>query len=350
MTISINPIPIWLDCDTGHDDAVAILLAACSPYFNLLGVSASYGNAPIECTVENTLSILTAIGKYKDVNVYEGAARPWVQAPKFAQDIHGLSGLDGSALLPVPQIKASSGNYKTAIKDAILKNKGKISMVSIGPLTTIATVLKEYPYLKEHIKYISIMGGGFEEGNRNANGSAEFNFWLDADAARYVLTDPEINYKCILATLDLTHKAIATKDIQKQILGTGSSKVRNLYHELFLFFAATYKTTQGFDYGPPVHDPLALITLLHFYGMASEEIDLRYSRMDVEVITETNDDEGKVYCIEQHEITSGKGVIAVSDMNFEFFWEQLLLALTAAEETSTIEVQQNDYKLKTEVI
>ena len=193
-----------------------------------MGISASYGNASPENTLYNTLSLLTAFGKQDEVPVYKGAQRPWVRDVAYAPDIHGETGLDGTTLLPKPKRSFVDADYIKAMENAILANGGNIALVSTGTLTSIATLFKEKPYLKEQVRYISIMGGGLHAGNRNDNDSAEFNIWADPDAADFILNDEDIKHKCILSPLDLTHTCIATEYIDKTILGDGSCKLRKL--------------------------------------------------------------------------------------------------------------------------
>ncbi|CAI4931848.1 BEM_collapsed_G0012930.mRNA.1.CDS.1 [Saccharomyces cerevisiae] len=217
--MTVSKIPIWLDCDPGHDDAIAILLGCFHPAFNLLGISTCFGNAPPENTDYNARSLLTAMGKAQAIPVYKGAQRPWKREPHYAPDIHGISGLDGTSLLPKPTFEARTDKtYIEAIEEAILANNGEISFVSTGALTTLATVFRCKPYLKKSVKYISIMGGGLHGlGNCNPNLSAEFNVWIDPDAANYIFRDPDVKDKCIVVPLNLTHKAIATYKVNEMI-------------------------------------------------------------------------------------------------------------------------------------
>ena len=147
---------IWLDCDTGHDDAVAILLAGRHPQVTLLGVSTVYGNAPLTKTTYNSRAILKAIGR-EDVPVYPGAAKPFCRAASCAPDIHGESGLDGTTCLPNPTVPARTD--KTAIQamyDAlIVMPKGSAWLVPTGALTNAALLFATHPDLTEHIGGLS---------------------------------------------------------------------------------------------------------------------------------------------------------------------------------------------------
>lgn len=334
-------IPIWLDCDPGHDDTVAILLGCFHPAFQILGISASYGNASGANTTYNARSLLTAIGRAEQVPVYSGAMRPWIRCAEYAPDIHGESGLDGTELLPVPTCGLQDGSYLDAMEKAILDHEGAISIVVTGPLTSLATLLKQRPYLKPKIKFISIMGGGIEAGNRNDNNSGEFNIWIDPESANFIFQDPQIKDKCILLALDITHKAIATDKVVAAVRGTETicTNLRQLFFELFQFFANSYKGAQGFEAGPPLHDPLTLIPLLEFYGWApASVVQFEYKRLDLAVVEDSlSPDLGRTCPIREYTSGENSGTIVGMNTNMNFFWEQVLGALAAAEKCSTIE-------------
>ncbi|SCU85863.1 LAME_0D03268g1_1 [Lachancea meyersii CBS 8951] len=332
-------IPIWLDCDPGHDDAVAILLSCFLPQFKLLGISASYGNAPPDKTAYNTLSLITAMGKQNQIPVYAGAQRPWVRKPIYAPDIHGQSGLDGTSLLPEPKARlCSDQSYLNAMTNAIEAYTGTISIVSTGSLTSTATLFNERPHLKSMVKFISVMGGGINEGNRNENETAEFNIWIDPHAANMIFQDPILSSKCILVPLDLTHQAIATKEIELMVLSDGSSNLRRLFYELFIFFGQSYEHAQGFETGPPVHDPLTLIPLLEFYHIETHEtVAFEYRRLQLQAIDHENSPNlGQTRVLKEYPKTCDTGTIVGFKLNMLYFWDQVNLALGLASKSATI--------------
>lgn len=333
-------IPIWLDCDPGHDDAIAITLGCFHPAFQLLGISASYGNAPAAKTAYNARSLVTALGKFSQVPVYASAQKPLFRTPEYAPDIHGESGLDGTNLLPEPKCELQQGSYVDGMEKAILEHANEITIIVTGPLTSLATLLIQKPHLKSKIKYISIMGGGIEVGNRNDNHSAEFNVWIDPEAANLIFQDPQLKDKCILLGLDITHKAIATQRIMKQVQGDDSkSNLRQLFYELFQFFAHSYEGAQDFADGPPLHDPLTLIPLLEFYNWApNSEVRFEYRRLGLKVIEDsTHPDFGKTYVWKEYDSTSTKGTMVGFNTNRNFFWKQILNSIETAETNSTID-------------
>ncbi|CCH60689.1 hypothetical protein TBLA_0D01810 [Henningerozyma blattae CBS 6284] len=333
-------IPIWLDCDPGHDDAVAMLLSCFHPAFELLGISASYGNAPIERTEYNARSLITCFNKYNcGFEVYQGATRPWVRLPHYAPGIHGETGLDGTDLLPEPQFELSSVSYLDAIEEKInhCHSKGlAFNFVCTGPTTGIATLLKERPYLIDKISYISIMGGGFHGvGNANIHLSAEFNVWCDPHSANFLFTDPAISKKCIWIPLNLTHKAIATKSIVHDLFDAPMKRgttIKPLMKDLFAYFGKAYKNQEGFQNGPPIHDPLALLPLLDFYGDSST-INFIYKRLDVIVnySSENDPDLGKCSIVNEYARDSSLGVIVGVGLNFTRFWNDIKICVEYCE-------------------
>ncbi|KAL1961342.1 hypothetical protein VTO42DRAFT_70 [Malbranchea cinnamomea] len=310
-------VPLWLDCDPGHDDAFAILLAAHHPSLRLLGVSTVHGNGSLENTTKNALSILEAIGR-SDIPVYPGAKKPFSRNAVHAADIHGDSGLDGTDLLPVPRKSAiREPNAIVAMRDALLSQpKDTAWLVATGTLTNVALLFATFPEVAEHIKGLSIMGGavggGFsavpiskKPGDESRVGNitpwAEFNIYVDPEAAQSVLTSPVLAPKTTLVTVDLTHQVLATAKVQSLILqtegqdaaaqATKPTVLRQILHALLLFFANTYDTVFGIDAGPPLHDPVAVAVLLSNINSNQKAPLLQFDDNDgerflVEVVTD----------------------------------------------------------------
>ena len=276
------PTPIWLDCDTGHDDAFAILLAARSPDVNLLGISTVYGNAPLSKTTYNTRAILKAIGR-EDVPVYAGAAKPFCREASKASDIHGESGLDGTTCLPTPTVPVKTDRTAVdAMYQALIATpKGTAWVVPTGAITNAALLFAVHPDLAEHVAGLSVMGGAIGgaftdapmgtvtgEGERfgNITPVAEFNIYIDPESAKSLLSNTTLASKTTLVTLDLTHRFLATEEVQKALLhgyrqsssDSPPSLPRKLFVEILTFFAKTYADVFGITAGPPVHDVLAV--------------------------------------------------------------------------------------------
>ncbi|KAJ5122072.1 hypothetical protein N7448_003203 [Penicillium atrosanguineum] len=276
--------PVWLDCDPGHDDAFAILIAAHHPSLNLLGITSIHGNASLENTTNNAGSILEAIGR-PDVAVYPGSQKPFSRPALHAPDIHGESGLDGTDLLPkVYKPAIRDVNPILAMRDALLAQpKGTPWVVATGTLTNVALLFATFPEVAEHIQGLSIMGGAIGDGFTDAPMSrlpgeesrignvtpwAEFNVYCDPEAAESIFSNPIVAPKTTIAALDLTHQVFASKEVQNRILhgARDSSKeptiIRQILHALLIFFAGTYENVFGLMAGPPLHDPLAVAVIL----------------------------------------------------------------------------------------
>ncbi|KAK5129110.1 hypothetical protein LTR08_003898 [Meristemomyces frigidus] len=311
-----GPAPLWLDVDTGHDDAFAILLAARSPDVRLLGLSTVYGNAPLPQTTYNTRAILEAIGR-TDVPVYAGASKPHSREACHAPEIHGKSGLDGTACLPKPTVKESDLDAVRAMHRALsAQPKGTAWLVATGALTNIAALFAQHPTIVDHIAGLSIMGGAVGnhftgapmgklkgEGERFGNHTpmAEFNIWCDPESAQAIFSNAELAKKTTLIPLDLTHQFLATSEVRIGLLGFGSgagseptmasvSSVRRLFFEIVTFFARTYADVFGITAGPPTHDPLAVAVAFRpdlFYCNAegTAEHSGQHERFTVEVVT-----------------------------------------------------------------
>jgi inosine-uridine nucleoside N-ribohydrolase len=242
--------PIILDCDPGHDDAIALLLALASSELELLGVTTTYGNQTLEKTTANALRVLELAGR-TDVPVASGAANPLERELVVAAHVHGESGLDGPTL-PQPSVEPVSTEAVAWIADTIGRSSSPVTLVPTGPLTNIAT------YLRAHgtagIDRIVLMGGAIAEGNMTP--AAEFNIWADPEAAQIVF-DADLDVTMI--GLDVTHKAVTGPDVQNRLRGAGSVGV--FVAELVDFFTVYHRQTYGWD-GAPIHDAVAIAYVL----------------------------------------------------------------------------------------
>ncbi len=240
---------IILDCDPGHDDAIAIVVAAHS--CDLLGITTVAGNAPLNRTTHNALVMRELLGI--DVPVHSGAVRPLIAEPSPATAVHGASGLDG-ADLPQPARGVDSNDAVAFIIDTCRQREGTW-LVAVGPLTNVALALRAAPDLGERIAGISVMGGG-TFGNRTA--VAEFNIWADPEAAAAVYG---FGGPLVMAGLDVTHQFLATPDRIDRIAGIGG-QLATVFGELLTFFSSTYIGRHDDIAGAPMHDPLAVLALI----------------------------------------------------------------------------------------
>jgi inosine-uridine nucleoside N-ribohydrolase len=245
-----TPPSIIIDCDPGHDDAIAIVVAA--RHTNLLGITTVAGNAPLERTTRNAIIVRDLLGI--DVPVHSGANRPLVALPRHAGYVHGESGMDG-ADLPEPSGPATSTDAVGFIIESCRAHEGTW-LVPTGPLTNIALALRAAPDLAGRIAGISVMGGG-SFGNRTA--AAEFNIWCDPEAAAIVF---EYGGRLIQAGLDVTHRFQATPDRIARIRAL-PGRLAAVLADLFVFFSQSYVSRHDDMDGAAVHDPCAVMALTH---------------------------------------------------------------------------------------
>jgi purine nucleosidase len=244
------PEKIILDCDPGHDDAVAMLLAHGSPEIELLAVTTVMGNQTIEKVTRNALAVARVIGM-DAVPIACGAHRPLVRTVETAPDIHGESGLDGP-VLPEPAVALDPRHAVDLIIDTVMAHEpGTVTLVPTGALTNIALAVRKEPRIVERVKQVVLMGGGVHVGNWSA--VAEFNIIIDPEAAHIVFNEA---WPLTMIGLDATHQALATDAVAARIAAVGTAPAR-FVGELLEFFAHSYKDAQGFDH-PPVHDPCAV--------------------------------------------------------------------------------------------
>ncbi|HPT84283.1 MAG TPA: nucleoside hydrolase [Limnochordia bacterium] len=239
---------IILDVDPGHDDAVAILVAAKHEKLDLRGITVVAGNQVLEKTLQNALKVCSFAGI--DVPVYAGQDRPLLRDQVIADDIHGDSGLDGPQF-PPPTKRAEEKSAVDFIIEECLQHDREIVLVPTGPLTNIALALLKEPRIKQGIKEIVLMGGAYGLGN--VTPSAEFNIFVDPEAAHIVF---ESGLPITMVGLDLTHQAKAYPEVVERIRRLGTP-VAELVVELFAFFGDTYKRVFGFE-APPLHDVCAV--------------------------------------------------------------------------------------------
>ena len=244
-------VPVIVDCDPGHDDAIALVVAA--RHTELLGVTTVAGNAPIERTTRNALVILDLLGH--DAPVHQGAARPLLAPPVHAGYVHGESGLDG-ADLPEPERTVAGEDAVAFIVETARAREG-VWLVPTGPLTNIALALRRAPDLPDRIAGISLMGGSATVGNRTA--VAEFNIWADPEAAAVVF---DYGGPLIQAGLHLTHELQTTPE-RLAALRAMPNRLGPLLGQLLEFFATTYISRHDGFVGAPVHDVCAVLALTH---------------------------------------------------------------------------------------
>jgi inosine-uridine nucleoside N-ribohydrolase len=238
------PAPLLIDCDPGHDDAIAILLALASPEVELLGVTTVAGNASLENTTANAIRVLELAGR-GEIPVAAGADRPLVREPRVAANVHGETGLDGPDL-PRPRARPVETHAIDFLAQRLREASSPVTLVPVGPLTNVALFLIRYPGLANRLERIVLMGGAIGEGNITP--SAEFNIWADPEAAHRVFTS---GVEVTMIGLEVTHKALAMPAHVEELRGAG--RVGRVVAELIDFFARSHTMP-----GSPIHDAAAV--------------------------------------------------------------------------------------------
>ena len=244
--------PILLDCDPGHDDAIALLLALASPELELLGVTTVAGNQTLEKTTANALRVLELAGR-GDVPVAAGADRPLARELFIAAYVHGETGLDGPTL-PEPQGAPVGQHAVDFLAERILDCDRTVTLVPVGPLTNIALLLARHPEAAANVERIVIMGGAVAEGN--VTSAAEFNIYVDPEAAWRVFHS---GLPVTMVGLDVTHKALMMPSHVERLRASGD--VGRFVAELHDFFVQYHERTYGTE-GAPIHDAVAVAQVL----------------------------------------------------------------------------------------
>ena len=246
---------IIIDTDPGQDDAVAMLLAFGSEELDVIGVTTVAGNVPLELTSLNARKLCELAGR-SDVPVFAGCDRPMARTLVTAEHVHGKTGLDG-ADLPEPEMPLQDAHAVDWIIETLrAAPAGEITLCPLGPLTNIGTALERAPDIAPKIREIVLMGGGyFEQGNITP--SAEFNIYVDPEAAKIVF---DAGVPLTVIPLDCTHKALATRPRVEAIRALGTP-VGEAVAGLTDFFERFDKEKYGSE-GAPLHDPCVIAWLL----------------------------------------------------------------------------------------
>lgn len=247
------PTPILLDCDPGHDDAVAILLALGSPSVRLLGITTCFGNCAVEDATRNAQRVLALVGR-EDVPVAVGAAGPMRGELALGNYVHGVSGLDGP-VLPEPTVAPVDETATELLGRCLSDSPEPVTVVVTGPMTNLGVLLTEQPGLTECIREIVFMGGSTERGNHTP--TAEFNTFADPEALDVVL---RAGVPVRMVGLNLTHQALATPAVVER-MSAMPHEVGRTCAAWMGFFGSSYERIWEFE-APPVHDPCTIAPLL----------------------------------------------------------------------------------------
>ena len=254
--------PVILDCDPGHDDAIALILALASPELKVLAVTTSAGNQTPDKTLNNALRILTLLGR-DDIPVAAGAPKPLARELIIADNVHGESGLDGPKL-PDPAFAPQAMTGIELMARCLRESPEPVTLVPTGPLTNIALLLAAHPELKPRIARIVLMGGAAGAGNWTP--AAEFNIYVDPEAADMVFKS---GIPITMCGLDVTHEAqVMDEDIER--VRAITNPVAQCVAGLLDFFMIYHRDPKWGFAGAPLHDPCTIAWLLNpalFHGV-----------------------------------------------------------------------------------
>src|SRR5437588_7652560 len=299
---------IILDCDPGHDDAIAILLAARHPEIDRLAITTVAGNQSLEKITRNALKVCSLAG-IRDVPIAMGLDRPLVRLAEHAADIHGESGLDGPQI-PEPTIELAQRHAIDLMIDLLMNSEGDITLVPTGPLTNIAAAIRQQPSIVPKIKAISLMGGAMGLGN--VTPAAEFNIHTDPEAAAIVFA---CGRPITMVPLEVTHQALATDDVLGH-LREANRPVATFAADLLDFFAGRYRNEFGFP-AAPVHDPCAVAAVV-------DPSILRAHDMHVEIETTGEWTSGRTVCDVFDRLGKAPNARVGYALEVDRFWDMLI--------------------------
>jgi inosine-uridine nucleoside N-ribohydrolase len=240
------PKPVIIDCDPGHDDAMALMLAVASPELDLVAVTTVAGNQTLDKVTANAIRVLDVVEAH-DIPVAAGADRGLIHTAHAASDVHGETGLDGPDL-PPPSRETEPLHAVELIASKLREQK--LTLIPIGPLTNIALLLATHPELHGQIERIVLMGGAFGIGN--VTPSAEFNIWSDPEAAHRVFSS---GLDVTMVGLDVTHRAMLSAARADALRETGRAGA--VVADLHAFYRQFHERVYGHS-DTPVHDALAV--------------------------------------------------------------------------------------------
>jgi inosine-uridine nucleoside N-ribohydrolase len=265
-------IPVIVDCDPGHDDVVALWLAAGHPALELLAVTTVGGNVPLEHTSRNARVALSVAGVV-GVPVAAGAAGPIARELSTAEWIHGENGLGGPDLPdPDAAVPLDPRGATELIADTLAAASEPVAIIATGPITNVAVLLRDRPEAAARIREIVWMGGSTERGN--VTPYAEFNAWVDPEALDLVLRS---GIRFTMVGLNVTHRALVTTRVRERLAAVGN-RTAGFGDELLEFFCRTNAEVFGMPDGP-LHDPVAVAVLAD-----PECVDVVHTRLDVELV------------------------------------------------------------------
>ncbi|QOR35385.1 nucleoside hydrolase [Clostridium sp. 'deep sea'] len=306
---------IIIDCDPGHDDAIALLLAlAHKNELKIELITTIGGNQSLNKVTINALKVLELTNN--NIEVAKGQLGPLVRPLTIAPEAHGDTGMNGP-ILPNPQLQASAVHAVKRMAEVVQNSKHKITLVPLGPLTNIALFIKSYPHLLNKIELISLMGGGLYQGN--VTSAAEFNIYVDPEAAAIVFKS---GLPLIMSGLDVTNKAYILNTEYESLRSKG--KISNFVCELLDFYSI-YGKRFGYT-GNAMHDPCAIAYLLQPQLFKAKDLY-------VQVITDSDSCRGQTLADNRPKPAHEPNVKVLLDIDREFFVQLLFDAFSKLDNT-----------------
>lgn len=305
MEKTTNKIPVLLDTDPGCDDAVAIMLAALNPLFDLKAITAVAGNHTLENTAQNALKVCSALG-IKNVPVAAGMSKPIIRKQVIAKHIHGETGL-GSFDYKGPLLQLDPKHAVNLIIETLQNSNGDIVFTALGPLTNLAMAMRLEPKIIPKIKRIVMIGGSYQLGNITP--AAEFNIYADPEAAQIVIS---CGRPIVMIGLSITEKVLATNEIVNRITSIGNNSAALLLNFID-FYIKSNQELYNYE-APPIYDPAALIYLI-------DPTIFKTKPMYVEVELKSESAYGRTHCDYYGSLNKPANVDVVVDLDSVGFWK-----------------------------
>lgn len=295
---------IILDCDPGHDDAVAILLAGNNPVFDLIGITVESGNQTLAKTGRNALNLVQYLEL--GVPVCLGAVNPIIKEVEVCEAIHGESGLDGFDF-PELKIEFDQRHAIDFIIEEVLKSNEKVTIVTTGPMTNVALAIRKNPEILNNIEEFVLMGGSYQNGN--VTPAAEFNIYCDPEAAYIVF---HCGIKVTMVGLDVTRQVLVLPEIVDQMEKV-NNKASDLFVKLMRVFNENQRRVFGFE-GAPLHDPLTLAYLID-----PSVLELAHVHCDIDISHGTS--YGRTNCDMFDYLKLPKNTLVAKGVDVARFWK-----------------------------
>ncbi|MCK4551844.1 MAG: nucleoside hydrolase [Tenericutes bacterium] len=301
---------IILDCDPGHDDAIAIMLAGKNSKLELLGITVESGNQTLEKTGLNALNLCQYLNI--DVPVCLGASNPIIKEVEVCEAIHGETGLDGFDF-PNLEISYDPRHAVDFIIETILKSDKKVTMVTTGPMTNLALAIRIEPNILNNIEEVVIMGGSYSNGN--VTPAAEFNIYCDPEAAHIVFNS---GLKVTMVGLDVTRKVLVLPEIVDRMTKIDNNASK-LFTKLMIVFNENQKRVFGFD-GAPLHDP---VTIAYLIDPTVIDVDFVHCEIDIS----NGSSYGRTNCDIFDYLKLKKNTFVAKNIDVDKFWNIIEEAL-----------------------